>query len=65
MMTTELEAKTIYRIYRWCETMRAWKGIAGHYDQAEALTRYAAELKHEQQIKLTKETSQDLLVNGE
>ena len=59
------ETKTIYRIYRWCETMLEWKGIAGYYDQAEALTRYAMELKYDQHIKLTKETTQDLLIKGE
>ena len=57
--------KTIYRVYRWCETMLEWKGVAGYYDQSEALTRYAMELKYDQHIKLSKETTQDLLIKGE
>ena len=68
-MTTETlttpTTTTIYRIYRWCDIMADWKCIAGLYDQAEALTRYATELEGDQQIKLTKETTQDLLIKGE
>jgi hypothetical protein len=68
-MTTETltqpETKTMYRIYRFCETMLEWKGIAGYYAQSEALARYAQELEYDQHIKLTKETTQDLLIKGE
>ena len=59
------ETQTIYRIYRWCENMGEWQGVAGFYDQSEALVRYAEELKYNQQIKLTKVTTQDLLIKGE
>lgn len=59
------ETKTIYRIYKWSDTIADWKGVAGFRDQAEALKRYAEELKYGEQIKLTKVTSQDLLIKGE
>lgn len=59
------ETKVIYRIYKWNPNIADWKGIAGFHDQAEALTRYAAELKYGERMKLTKETQQVLLIEEE
>ncbi len=61
----EPEKTTIYRVYQWCEIMADWKGVAGFYDQAEALKAYAEKLSLSATYKLTKETSQDLLIKGE
>ena len=61
----EPETTTIYRIYRWCDIMADWKGVAGFYDQAKALTEYAEKLSLSETYKLTKETSQDFLIKGE
>ena len=59
------ETQTIYRIYRWSEDMGEWEWVADFFDQSEALVRYAEALKYNQQIKLTKVTTQDLLIKGE
>ena len=59
------ETKTIYRIYYWCEHIADWKCAQGYHDQAEALRHYADALNEPQTYKLTKETTQDLLIKGE
>ena len=62
---TQPEKKIVYRIYEWSENIADWKGVAGFRDEAEALKLYADLLKYGHKIKLTKVTTQDLLIKGE
>tara|TARA_B100001059_G_scaffold232615_1_gene270823 strand:+ start:579 stop:785 length:207 start_codon:yes stop_codon:yes gene_type:complete len=62
---TQPETSTIYRVYQWSENIADWKCLAGYYDQAEALKAYAEKVHLKHTYKLTKDTTQTLLVTGE